>query len=112
MLRLSEKTVLVTGASKGIGRALAVGCAREGADVIVNYHTDRTGAEETVAAIRALGRRAMAIKADVSRVAQIERMFKRARRTFPRLDVLINNAGLTGWGEFLSTTEAKWDVVL
>ncbi len=112
MLRLSGKTVLITGASKGIGRALALGCAREGADVIVNYHTDRAGADEAVAAIRALGRRALAIRADVSRVAQIERMFAQAKKTFSRLDVLINNAGLTGWGEFFATTEAKWDVVV
>lgn len=112
MNRLSGKTVLVTGASKGIGRALALGCAHEGADVIVNYNSDRAGAEAVVKAIRALGRQALAIKADISRVAQIERMFARARKEFPRLDVLINNAGLTGWSEIFATTEAKWDQVL
>ena len=112
MARLFGKTVLITGASKGIGRALALGCAREGADVIVNYNSDRAGADAAVAEIRALGRRALAIKADISRVAQIERMFARARKAFPRLDVLINNAGLTGWGEVFGTTEAKWDLVL
>jgi len=112
MNRLSGKTVLVTGASKGIGRALALGCAREGADVVVNYNSDRAGADTAVAEIQALGRRALALKADISRVSQIERMFDRARKAFPRLDVLINNAGLTGWGEVFETTEAKWDLVL
>ena len=110
--RLSNKTVLVTGASKGIGHALALGCAREGADVIVNYHTDRDGADRTVTAIRALGRRALAVKADLARVRDIDRMFVRARKEFSRLDVLINNAGLTGWSPLFDTTEAQWDTVL
>ena len=112
MSRLLDKVVLITGASKGIGRALALGCAREGAHVIVNYHTDRAGAEAVAAGIRDLGRRALVVQADLSRVVQIERMFARARKTFPRLDVLINNAGLTGWAGLFDTTEAKWDVVL
>jgi glucose 1-dehydrogenase len=112
MQRLAGKVVLVTGASKGIGHTLALGCAREGADVIVNYHSDREGAEAAVAAIEAMGRRALAVQADVGRVKQIDRMFARARKAFPRLDVLINNAGLTGWSELFATTEAKWDVVL
>jgi len=110
--RLSQKIVLITGASKGIGQALALGCAREGADIIVNYHTDRDGAEATVASVRALGRRAVAIKADLARVRDIDRMFARARKEFPRLDVLINNAGLTGWSPLFDTTEPQWDTVL
>ncbi len=112
MPRLLDQVVLVTGASKGIGRALALGCAREGAHVIVNYHTDAAGAQAVAAEIAALGRRALVVQADLGRVAQIERMFRRARKVFPRLDVLINNAGLTGWAGFFETTEEKWDVVL
>lgn len=111
-MKLSGKTVLITGASKGIGRVLALGCAREGADLILNYHSDRQGAEETAAGIQALGRRALCVCADVGRVPQIEAMFATAREHFPRLDVLINNAGLTGWASFFDTTEEKWDVVL
>jgi NAD(P)-dependent dehydrogenase (short-subunit alcohol dehydrogenase family) len=111
-MRLSGKTVLITGASKGIGRALALGCAREGADVILNYHTDRDGAEEAAKEIRGLGRQTLVVGADLARVKQIDRMFATARRQFPRLDVLINNAGLTGWASFFDTTEEKWDVVL
>ena len=111
-MRLSGKTVLITGASKGIGRSLALGCAREGADVILNYHYDRAGAEAAAAEIRTLGRRALVVRADLARVKQIEKMFATARKHFRQLDVLINNAGLTGWASFFDTTEEKWDVVL
>ena len=111
-MRLPGKTVLITGASKGIGRALALGCASEGADVILNYNTDRKGAEAAAQEIQALGRRTFVVGADLARVKQIDRMFAQARRHFPRLDVLINNAGLTGWASFFDTTEAKWDLVL
>lgn len=110
--RLSGKTVLITGASKGIGRALAIGCAREGADVIVNYNSDREGAQATAAEVEALGRRAITVQADIGRVAQVGRMFARARKAFRRLDVLVNNAGLTGWGGLFEMTEERWDVVL
>ena len=111
-MRLSGKTVLVTGASTGIGRTLALGCARAGADVILNYHTDRNGSDSAAAEIRALGRRALVVRADLRSVKQIDRMFAAARKQFPRLDVLINNAGLTGWAGFFDTTEEKWDTVL
>ncbi|HRE82574.1 MAG TPA: 3-oxoacyl-ACP reductase family protein [Opitutaceae bacterium] len=111
-MRLSGKTVLVTGGSTGIGYALALGCAREGADLIINYFDDRARAETVVKEITALGRRAIALKADIRKVREIDAMFARARKVFPRLDVLINNAGLTGWANFFDTTEDKWDVVL
>ena len=111
-MRLTDKTVLVTGASKGIGRALALGMAREGADVIVNFNSDRAGAEAVAEEIRALGRRALVVKANIGKVAQIQRLFEKAQKEFPRLDVLVNNAGITGWSELFETTEAKWDSVM
>lgn len=111
-MRLSDKIVLITGASKGIGKALALGCAREGADVIVNYNSDHDGAEATVAEIKALGRDAISVQADVGQVKQIDRMFDQVKSRFPRLDVLINNAGLTGWTEIFDATEEKWDQVI
>lgn len=109
---LTGKVVLVTGASKGIGRTLALASAQAGADLIVNYHSDRAGAESTASQIESLGRKVITIRADISRVAEIERMFAEARGQFPRLDVLINNAALTGWGPALETSESKWDSVM
>lgn len=111
-MRLSGKTVLVTGGSTGIGYALALGCAREGADVLINYLDDRARADAVVKEISALGRRSLALKADIRNVRQIDRMFATARKHFASLDVLINNAGLTGWANFFDTTEEKWDLVL
>jgi NAD(P)-dependent dehydrogenase (short-subunit alcohol dehydrogenase family) len=111
-MRLANQTVLVTGASKGIGRALALGMAREGANVIVNYNSDRAGAEAAAREIRALGRGALVVKADLGKVAQIRRMFAAVRKAFPRLDVLVNNAGITGWTSLFEINEAQWDLVL
>jgi NAD(P)-dependent dehydrogenase (short-subunit alcohol dehydrogenase family) len=110
-LRLQDKVVLVTGASKGIGRALAIGMAREGADVIVHYNSDRAGAEQTVATIHELGRRAVAIPADVSRVPQVKQLFVQARHSFGHLDILVNNAGFTAWTPLWDVTEDQWDQV-
>src|SRR4051812_17588772 len=112
MPRLLDKTVLVTGASAGIGRAIAVGCAREGADLVLNYYDDPSGTKVTAQEVERLGRRAVVVRADLRQVGQIQKMFARARKAFPRLDVLVNNAGLTGWASFFETTEEKWDVVL
>jgi len=111
-MRLKDKIVVVTGASKGIGRAIAVGVAHEGAHVVVNYNSDASGADEVVQQIAALGRRAVAVKADISRVSEIYSMFDAVRQEFGRADVLVNNAGITGWTSLFDTTEEKWDQVL
>ena len=95
-MKLKDKIALVTGASKGIGAAIAVGLAREGADVVVNYNGDSNGAEQTAQQVRDLGRRALVVKADIGNVQEIVEMFRIARQEFGRIDVLINNAGITG----------------
>jgi NAD(P)-dependent dehydrogenase (short-subunit alcohol dehydrogenase family) len=110
--RLAGKLALVTGAGTGIGRAIAIGLAREGADVAVNDCTRATGADETVAAIEALGRRAVYVEADVSDVAQLRAMLAEVERRLGGLDVLVNNAGVTSWSPAIDTTEAMWDRVI
>ncbi len=111
-MKLQDKIALVTGASKGIGAAIAVGLAKEGADVVVNYNGDRDGAEQTAQQVQALGRRALVVKADIASVHEIEGMFLTIKETFGRIDVLINNAGITGWTNLFEITQEKWDFVI
>ncbi len=111
-MRLKDKIVLVTGASKGIGRAIAIGAAREGADVFVNFNTDEAGAAEVASAIRALGRRAWTVRANIRWPKQIASMFEFLRREAGLLHVLINNAAITGWTPLFQTTVEQWDAVI
>ena len=111
---LDRKIVLVTGASSGIGRAIALGCARAGADVAITYRDNQAGAEETAAAIRELGRRAEVLRTDISVEADVTALAAELRRRLPRVDAWINNAGadiLTGRGSRLSRLE-KLDLLL
>jgi len=111
---LDHKIVLVTGASSGIGRAIAVRCARAGADVALTYRGNQTGAEDAAAEIRSLGRRAEVIRTDISRREDIDTLVTRLSASFPRVDVWINNAGadiLTGDAGKLDRLQ-KLDLVL
>ncbi|MBZ5724110.1 MAG: SDR family oxidoreductase [Acidobacteriia bacterium] len=111
-LPLESKTALVTGASKGIGQGIALELARAGADVAVNYRSDRAGAEATAAAISALGRKSFAVAADVGGSAAVDRMFGELGERFPRLDILVNNAGTQVWKPLLELEESEWDRVI
>jgi NAD(P)-dependent dehydrogenase (short-subunit alcohol dehydrogenase family) len=93
-MRLNDKHALVTGASSGIGRAIALELAKEGAHVAVNYRHDEHGARETAAAIEALGRKAMVIKADVTHAHEVEAMVELVTGNWQGLDILVNNAGV------------------
>lgn len=96
---LEHKIVLVTGASSGIGRAIALRCARAGADIALTYRANQSGAEVTAQEIRALGRRAEVIRTDISRPEDVEQLVGRLKEVFGIVDVWINNAGadvLTG----------------
>ena len=99
MSRLKAKTAVVTGASSGIGRAIALAYAREGADLVISYRSSRDRAQAVVDEIRALGRSAMAVSCDLALAGSAEALLAAARSAFPRIDIWVNNAGadiLTG----------------
>ncbi len=111
-MRLQGKVALVTGGAQGIGRAIVERFAREGADVVVNYRSGPTMAEEVAQAARASGVRAVAIQADVSRVAEVQRLIAEAVAAMGRLDILVNNAGVETHAPFWDVAEADYDKVL
>jgi NAD(P)-dependent dehydrogenase (short-subunit alcohol dehydrogenase family) len=105
----TSKTALVTGSSKGVGKGIALELARCGCDVAVNYHSDPDGAEVTVSEIRALGRNAFAVKADVGVSSEADALFAEVFARFARLDILVNNAGVQTWKPLLDLEESEWD---
>jgi NAD(P)-dependent dehydrogenase (short-subunit alcohol dehydrogenase family) len=109
---LEGKKALVTGASKGVGKGIALELARQGCDVAVNFHTDSAGAEATAGEIRALAREAFAVQANVGSSADVDRMFREVMARFPRLDILVNNAGVQTWKSLLDLEEREWDRVI
>jgi NAD(P)-dependent dehydrogenase (short-subunit alcohol dehydrogenase family) len=111
-MRCEGKNVLVTGAQRGIGRAIALRFAHEGAHVALNYLDDRQAAEATAAEIAALGRRCRPIEADISKPAEARRLVADAERDVGPIDVLVNNAGIFPRAAFLQLEEAQWDAVL
>ncbi|MCL6457114.1 MAG: 3-oxoacyl-[acyl-carrier-protein] reductase [Gorillibacterium sp.] len=109
---LSGKTALVTGASRGIGRAIAVVLAEAGADVVVNYSGSEDAAVETVKLIEGFGRRAFAIRANVADFAQVEDMIKQTLDVFGHIDILVNNAGITRDNLLMRMKEEEFDEVI
>ncbi len=109
---LQGKKALVTGASRGIGRAVALALAAAGADVAVNYAGSAAAANEVAAAIEALGRKALVLQADVASTEAAAAMVDAAVQEFGRLDILVNNAGITRDTLLLRMKEADWDAVL
>lgn len=109
---LTGQPALVTGASSGIGKAVALGLARAGADVVVNYSSHPEAADETVRQIEAMGRRAIALQADVSREDEVERMFAAAIEQFGTLHIVVSNAGLQRDSAFDEMTLDQWNTVI
>lgn len=112
MIDLRGRTALVTGASRGIGRACALRLAEAGADVIVNFLTSRTAAETAAAEIRSMGRRAAVVKADVSEPEDVAELFGFVAREFGKLDILVSNAAGGGFRPLLSSTPAHFEAAM
>ena len=111
-MKLEKKIALVTGGSRSIGRAIALGFAREGADIAVNYVSNNTEAQRTVRDIEALGRQALAVKADTSNRREVEAMVNTVCERFGRIDILVNNAGVQKRVFFLDLEEKDWEWML
>jgi glucose 1-dehydrogenase len=110
--KLQGKTVAITGGDQGIGRGIAERLARDGADVAICYRANKTGADEVVAGIAALGRKAIAIQCDVGKVVDGQRFISEAAAHLGKIDILVNNAGLERHADFWDVTEADYDIVL
>jgi len=109
---LHGKVALVTGASKGVGKGIALQLARHGAHVVVNYNSDLAGAQATADEINGMGVSGIVVQGNVGIAAQVEAMFERVKKDFGRLDILVNNAGVQTWKALLELTEQEWDHVL
>ena len=107
-----NKTVLVTGGSRGIGKEIALKFAKQGYDVIINYVSDKTDTEELKKELEANGGKALIVKADVTNPEQIENLVKTAIETFGKIDVLINNAGITKDNLLMRMSEEEFDKVI
>jgi 3-oxoacyl-[acyl-carrier protein] reductase len=105
MKKLAGKVAVVTGASKGIGASIAEHLAAEGASVVVNYSSSKTGAEAVVKRIQEKGGKAVAVQADVAKPDEIKRLFAEAKALYAKLHVLVNNAGVYGFAPLESITE-------
>ncbi|HVA00101.1 MAG TPA: 3-oxoacyl-ACP reductase family protein [Terriglobia bacterium] len=107
-----RKVALVTGASKGVGRGIALALGQAGFAVVVNYHNDQKGAEETASQIRQAGSAALVVGADVGIKAEVDRMFDVVLKEYGSLAVLVNNSGVQSWKSLLDLTEEEWDRTL
>jgi glucose 1-dehydrogenase len=111
-MKLKGKTALVTGSSQGIGEAVAIRLAEEGADVIVNYHSHPEGANRVVESIRGLGRKSVSIGADLGHVEEVRRLIHDGVQQMGGLDILVNNAGIEVNADFWKVTERDYERVL
>jgi glucose 1-dehydrogenase len=111
-MKLTGRTALVTGSSQGIGEAIAIRLAQEGADVVVNYRGHAENADEIVGRIRGMGRRSVAIGADISKVEDCRQLIDESARQLGNPDILVNNAGIEMNADFWNINESDYDRVL
>jgi NAD(P)-dependent dehydrogenase (short-subunit alcohol dehydrogenase family) len=109
---LAGQVALITGAAKRIGRSITLRLAADGADIVVNYASSKPEADTLVAEIKSTGRRAIAVKADVSHRLDVQKLFSATENEFGRLDILVNNAGTFFPAKFEELTEEQWDHIL
>ncbi len=112
MFSLEGKKALVTGASRGIGRGIALALALQGADVIINYRSNKAEADKVVEEIKKMGRQSVAVAADVSNSQQVAKMFEYVKNQWGKLDILVNNAGIVQFADFEQLAEEQWDQVI
>ena len=112
MRKLEQRVALVTGASRGIGRAIAIALAEAGASIAINYRAQKGAAEEVRSLIRNLGRPAIALQADVSLSAGVDQLIESIEHELGPVDILVNNAGISQIKPFDELTEADWDEIL
>ena len=112
MKLLLDKTCIVTGASRGIGRQIALTLAEMGADIVINYNASSGAAEAVIAAVQALGRKALMVQADVSKSEDAKKLIDAAMAEFGKIDVLVNNAGITRDGLLAIMKEDDWNAVI
>lgn len=111
-MKLKDKIALVTGSSRGVGRAIAEAYGKEGAKVVVNYSSSQKAADEIVEKIQQMGSQAIAVKADVAKKDEVEKLVQAAIDEFGGIDILVNNAGFTRPAMMLKMTEDEWDQVV
>lgn len=110
MGKLEGKVALITGSDSGIGQASAIAFAKEGANVVITYHTDEEGAQETLQKIEAAGRKGLVMQVDISEEKEVEQMFDRAAKEFGKVNILVNNAAINGQGyKVAEMPTEKWD---
>lgn len=109
---LKDKTAVVTGASRGIGRAIALKLAKLGANVVVNYRNSIEAVQEVVKEIEAIGAKALAVQCDISNYSDVENMMKKCIQEFGSIDILVNNAGITKDGLLMRMKEEEFDSVI
>jgi len=112
MFSLKGKKALVTGASRGIGKGIALALATQGADVAINYHSSQEEAEKVVSEIKRVGQDSFSLQADVSNSSQVAKMFAEVKNKWGRLDILVNNAGILKFANFEEISEEDWDKIL
>lgn len=113
MGKLEGKTALVTGSDSGIGQATAIAFAKEGANVVVTYHTDKEGANETLNKIEKLGKKGLVLQVDISKEKEVDKMFDKSIGEFGQLNILVNNAAINGQGyKVAEMPTEKWDLAI